>query len=225
MAGAAFRTRIRGVAPGVGLVFKDSFPSGVPTGWTTTNGTIDNTTGRNGGGATLHSDAHLIYTAAAGDQHSTWTVGMALTDATGYTDDTDADDFGLVSFCADGGATCHIYVGFSSNAPQIHLGQRGTVLATSSTTLTLGAWNYVIVQVTLGTSGAVTVWQGVGNPAALTQTVTYSGNTVNGGTASVFDTVKVGGFYPQNPTLDDFVLRKTLLATISDPGDTTNLTS
>lgn len=140
-----------------------------------------------------------------------------------WTTDVDGDDFGLMSFCADSGATCHIMLTFDgTNDLQVRRGQHGTIIATAVDALptdssAISTWYYIVTEVKVHDSaGYVKVW------VDGTQVVDFTGDTRNGGTSTNLDTLKVGGFYPTNVSIDDLYLA---IESIGDPGDVTNLES
>lgn len=178
--------------------------------------------GRHGTGIGWQSDCHAHKTVSA---HPTLAAGIAIRNVgsvPGYswTADTDGNDFGLLSFCGDAGAVCHVYLDWDGvNRLRVWRGQRGTVLATATVATpndTVGQWLYVEAQVTVADSGGrIQVWQ---DDALL---IDFTGDTRNGGTSTDLDTIKMGGFYPTNLDTDDFYIAITRLG---DPGDVTYVT-
>lgn len=191
--------------------------------WTVANGTYYGTgSPRNGTAIGWQSDCHAYKTFATA--YPTLACGIALRSpgATAPTRwwvaDTDADDFGLMSFCGDSGATCHVYLETGSDSViRAYRGQRGTLLATASAafdTSTVGLYQYLEAEVTVhDTAGRVQVWiEG-------TRVMDFTGDTRNGGTSDL-DTVKLGGYYPDNLITDDLYIAT---GRYGDPGDVTPL--
>lgn len=203
------------------VLFKYAFSSNpsTPT-WTVANGSFQSGSGgnaRNGNSTGFPSDAHAHKTIspaqpvlAAGIAMRTYSTSTPYN----WTADTDADDFGLMSFCGDSGATCHIYLDWASNFIQARLGQRGTVLATASVATpntVVGQFVYFEAEVKVDdVAGYVKVWQDN------VLVINYTGDTRNGGTSTNLDTVKMGGFWPMNNWLDDFYIAA---GRYGDPGD------
>jgi len=195
--------------------------------WTVANGTYYAGTQRNGSGSGngWQSDCHAHKTVTA---QPVLACGYAIRSAASsapisWTTDTDGDDFGVMSFCGDSGATCHINLTFDgTNDLQVRRGQAGTVIATAVDALPtdasgLGVFFYIVAEVKVhDSSGYVKVW------IDDVLVVDFTGDTRNGGTATDLDTIKVGGFYPTNVVIDDLYIAT---ASIGDPGDVTSLVS
>lgn len=190
--------------------------------WTVANGTFAVGSARHGAtGVVWQSDCHAHKTLTA---QSTLACGYAIRNTATtapynwFGPDTDADDFGIMSFCGDAGATCHIYLDWSGNYIQARRGQRGTVIATASSpmpTTTVGQWVYLVAEVTVNdTTGTVKVWMDG------TLVINFTGDTRNGGTSTSPDTVKIGGFYATDVGMDDLYIATGYLG---DPGDVTDL--
>jgi len=201
-------------------LWKYDFEAGAPSvanDWTLGEGSFFSNIGRHGFGIGWASDCHGHKYVGA---QTTLAAGVALrhvSSVTGYTwtADTDGNDFGIMSFCGDSGATCHIYLDWDgTNHIQARLGRNGTVLATSSTPTpnsTVGQWVYVEGEVLIDdTAGYVKVWQDD------VQIINFTGDTRNAGTSTSPDTVKMGGFWPQNLFTDDLYINTVRLG---DPGD------
>lgn len=194
--------------------------------WTVANGGYWIGGGQRNGSGSFNgfaSDCHAHKTVTA---QPVLACGLAIRNSgssAGYswTTDTDSDDFGLMSFCGDSGATCHICLTFDgTNHIQARRGRLGTVIATAATPMpntVVGQWVYVVCEVKVhDTAGYVKVWQDD------ELVIDFSGDTKNGGTATDLDTVKVGGFWPTNVTIDDLYIAT---ESIGDPGDVTSLVS
>lgn len=173
------------------LLYMDGFDmADIGQRWTNFGGNPVDTTeaGRYDGYAASNS-----YNAAAGDARRTVTASATL--IVGF-------DFKIVgalssAFClpilnfwADANATQHLHVGVVGNTGQIQV-RRGrwdaTILATSTATITAGAWRHFEVKATLSdTVGYVEV------KVDGTTVLTYSGDTKNAGTATTFSSVGIG---------------------------------
>lgn len=211
------------------LLLKEPWSSGGATAaWTSTSFGSPAVGGRNGYGFSFDNPTHYAKTVTAGDEHATFIVGFAV--KTAPTDDFDADDNGFISFWGDAGATCHVYIGndhATTNPIQIRQGVRGTVLASSASATSVywpdSNFHYLEVKCTLSdTVGSVAV------KVDGTTVATFSGDTKNGGTATVLDTIKIGGFYPNTVILDDLYFFNGAGSApyndfYGDPGDVTNL--
>lgn len=197
--------------------------------WTVANGTYYGGTQRNGSGSGngWQSDCHAHKTVTA---QPVLACGYAIRNSgtsAGYswTTDTDGDDFGIMSFCGDSGATCHINLTFNgSNEIEVRRGKGGTLIATSTSPLPndiVGEWIYLIGQVKVDDSaGYVKVWMQREAESTPTLIVDFTGDTRNGGTSLDLDTIKIGGFYPINVVIDDLYLAT---GSLGDPGDVTSL--
>jgi hypothetical protein len=187
--------------------------SGSPA-WDVANGSYyTTTTSRNGPSVVgWQSDCHAHKTVAVQTRLAAAVAVRAASSTTPTTmgDDTDSDDFGLFSFCATSGSAPLFYLGWDSTFAYLKLytGQRGTAVGTSATrmTNTVGAWDYVELEVQLGTSGYAKVW--LNGAVVITYTADLSG------TASL-TTVKMGGFLP-NLSLDDFYIATGRLGDLGD---------
>lgn len=98
----------------------------------------------------------------------------------------------MISFFGDTGVTQHITVRRNSGTGRIEIrrgNEAGTLLATGTTTLLSGVWNYIEASCTISdTVGEVHVRLN-GSP---TDEVSYTGDTKNGGTATTIDKVMFG---------------------------------
>lgn len=180
-----------------------------------TNGTwLVGGAGRHGTSVTVQSDCHGLKVLPT--TRKTLAFGMAVTHGSGYTVDTDGDDFGLVSFCGDAGAVCHVFFGISSNTIYAARGRFGTLLATATAPLLAGQWNYVAIEVTIDdTAGAINLQLDGLN------VLSFTGDTRNGGTNDGTDSIRLGGYWPNNMGIDDLYLAT---HSLGDPGDVSNLT-
>jgi hypothetical protein len=94
---------------------------------------------------------------------------------------------------ADAGATIHLHLGVSGSTSKLdmRLGAfNGTVLGTATNALSTGTWYYIETMTTIADSGgrAVVKVNGVTE-------IDFTGDTKNGGTATSFDTIKMGNHF------------------------------
>lgn len=184
------------------LLFTESFdgigttPSDYVGKWTAQVGggpVINAANGRNGNGSSGSQWAKAVDTA---DEHATFILGFALKLA------SLANLITPCNFYSDSNVTRHIYMDQTATGELRVFRGDGTQLAISASgVLQAGAWHYIEVKAVLGdgTSGSVIVRvDGV-------QVISTGGvDTKNGGTKTVFDTIRVGD---QNAgSFDDIVL-------------------
>lgn len=165
-------------------------------GWSTQgNGSLSIVAGgRTGQGLQIDNGGNWIFGQAAvpaANQHATFIFGGAV-----YRSQANRSPQynQIVTFLGDGGTTTHVSIGTDANgylqASRGNLSVNGgTLLGTATASpIPFTTWVYVEVLVTLSaTAGVVTIR--VNNTTVLNLT---SQNTKNGGTATVFDTIRLG---------------------------------
>lgn len=182
------------------LIFLDGFDhyatADLTKKWTslgTYSPTISSTLGRRSGGALVgNTSSTTSEVKKAITAISTVIVGVA------YKPNSSADVIRLYE-----GATQHITLYFSSGTFKLYRGTNtGTLLATGTTSVTLGTWVYLELKVTINdTTGAYEFrLNGVSEFSATNV------DTRNGGTSDVVDTVSLGGY---NGYFDDLYICST----------------
>lgn len=194
------------------LIFMDSFDDGLSSQkWTQfIAGTISTATPRTGTSYLNGTTNGVIVSRsfAAADRHATFIVGM------GYRQVSNADRIEMTFLNLASDATATVHLGFRRNddgSISIYRGgifvngnnNGGTLLATSAPNIILvGNWYHIEIKAVLhDTTGSVDVR--VNN----TSVVSFAGDTKNGGTETVFSSLRVfsnAGGDSQNSLLDDF---------------------
>lgn len=189
------------------LLFVESFEhetaAGIANKWSTSASmaTPSTTNGRNGKGLNLSNSANAVKQCAPSDEHATMIVGMAIR-IPSYR----GDSFGaIITFASDDRQTNHITFCFDATGKiVIKLGAyNGTVLATSAASVTaLNTWHFYEFKVTLADSGGLAECRVDG---VTTPVVTFTGDTKNGGTKTVLDSVifNISNNIMTNTSIDD----------------------
>lgn len=193
-------------------IFIDSFDDNLSNQkWTQfTNGTLSATNPRTGiqqlDGTT--NGAFIFRSFAAAQQHATFVAGL------GYFQVSNADrpEMTFMNFMADAGVTTHVSLrrnddgsitAYRGGTPGTNSG--ATVLAVSApNVILLGNWYHIEIKVLLADAGG-TVEVRVNN----TTVINFTGDTKNGGTATVFDRVHIfsnSAGDSMNARFDDFYI-------------------
>lgn len=163
--------------------------------WTSGNGTISSTFGRNGNG--IAPNTGLNKQVAASQEHATMTVGCAIKRGGG-------SGQVLIVFLSDSGVTTHLTIRVTGTGEIQAF--RGTTAGTqlgstvSAGTIPESVWKYIEVKAVLhDTTGSVEIRVDGNSTPVLSVT---NQDTKNGGTKTVFDTVQLT-FAVSSPNFDD----------------------
>lgn len=123
---------------------------------------------------------------AGSNIYKSFTASTKIILGTGYRD-TLYGTSGSIVFYGDSGATQHITVRHNNSTGYIEVLRGGTVIGTGTTLLPNGTWFYIEISITISdTVGEVHVRLN----GSLTDEVSFTGDTKNGGTASTIDRVQ-----------------------------------
>jgi hypothetical protein len=169
------------------LLFMDGFDIGDPVqkGWYPFSGSLSATaTTRFGTGRSMHTTnvSGLALKAITPQAHVF--VGFAFS----FRNTTVATTDAFFALCTDGSATQHVRLQFV-NMMTLGLYRGSTLLQSYALNFSVGTWNYFEIEATIDdTVGTCTVRL---NGA---QIFNFTGDTRNGGTSTLIDTVGVGGY-------------------------------
>ena len=187
------------------LLFIDGFDDGLLlTKWDYVNQVSGTGTGRNGSGlvmagsGTSTTNRNVKKKVLAADEHATFIAGVAWKSVSSFTNQSSG--MGVLCFMSDAFATEHLKI--TADGALLTLRRGSTQIAQSIRTVQANTWYYVEMKATLADSGGTVevrvngeVW------------ITYTGDTKNGGTKTVFDSVGLGWDSQNNTyTFDDFYL-------------------
>lgn len=142
--------------------------------WTNFSGEIRTDQAKTG--TTSMRQYNLYKTVAPADEHAKFIAGAAI-----YPNYNNAIQ--LISFYSDNGTTLHTSV-YRKVGGALELRVGGTIVATTSDTPTASGWHYIELVATLADAGGTINCYVDSNP---TPVLSYTGDTKNGGTKTVFD--------------------------------------
>jgi hypothetical protein len=188
------------------MIFCDGFDDNAyQTKWTTYSlGGISYQTGRNGNAIRSAGNNLLGKVVDSSQEHATFIAGCAVkTPALG-------DQVELLYLTSDSGATQHISV-YQDFSARLWIRRGGTNLVGGTFQLSANNWYYVEIKVFLSATVGTAELRVDGRTLH-----TYSGNTKNGGTKTVFDSVKIGGNGGQSYYYDDLYVNNGAGSTNND---------
>lgn len=117
-----------------------------------------------------------------------------------------------LTFLGDAGTTSHITVELIDNSDTVAVYRGGTQLTTASLGISTNTWHYIEVQVTIADSGGRVIVK-----RDNTTIIDYTGDTRNGGTDALCDTIYIGQNAAANRTyIRDIYLLNDAGATLND---------
>lgn len=137
----------------------------------------------------------------------TFSASSKLVTGYGYFRHTSQGHYTYIAFMSDNASTYHITILHNSAGYiEIRIGDRGGVLATSTSPVPAGVWTYLEVSVTVSdTVGEVHVRRDGAN----TDLVSYTGDTRNGGTSTNIDSVIFSTYVETVSYTDIYILNDT----------------